>query len=86
MTNELVIFPHQGAWMVERVGDAETFELFGTTVLPTAFTSIKDVRDVIQVLDELNPGCSIDWFPSHDAWLTEVRSGDEHLARMAGVR
>lgn len=46
-------------WMADFVGDAEVFDLFGTTILPTPFDTRVPVADVLADLRNLNPGRTV---------------------------
>lgn len=56
VTIELFLSPT--GWM-SRTNDPETFKLFGTDVLPTAFTAKADAAVVLARIKELNPRASV---------------------------
>jgi hypothetical protein len=88
---ELVVFPRAGVWMAERVGDPRTFELFGSTVVETAYLSTMPAADVCGELRLLNPGVRVDYFDDEATWAADVRAMGRisvellEAARMAGV-
>lgn len=46
----------KGNWIANHVGDAEIMELFGTTLIPTAFTKQTTREEVVRLISHLNPG------------------------------
>lgn len=50
----LVAFKENGWWHVDSVEDAQTLELFGTTILPTPWPDTIDADVVLQMLEEIN--------------------------------
>ena len=46
-------------WMADFCGDPEIFKLFGTTVLPTAFTAAASAATVIAATCKLNPTATV---------------------------
>jgi len=52
------LFPKNGAW-IARTDDAEAIRLFGTTDLPTAFSTRTDADQVLAAIQHLNPGAHV---------------------------
>jgi hypothetical protein len=57
------LFPQNGAW-IARTDDAEAIRLFGTTDLPTAFTTRTDADQVLAAIQRLNPGANVSISPN----------------------
>lgn len=53
------IFIEAGGWMATD-NSAETLELFGTNTLPLPFLADTPAKSVVGVLEQLNPGASIE--------------------------
>ena len=52
---EIIIYKGRDCWMAD-MPDAETFELFGTSQIPTPYTLKMAGWEVAAKLEELNPG------------------------------
>lgn len=52
---QIRLFKTANGWMTDFVGDSEIQSLFGTTIIPTAFTAQADSQDVIEEISRLNP-------------------------------
>lgn len=52
-------FTEDGWWHVDSVDDAQTLELFGTTVLPTPWPDTIDADVVISMLRKINLGKAV---------------------------
>lgn len=46
-------------WLGNFVGDAEIEQLFGTTLIPTAYTERASATAVLTGVERLNPGVSV---------------------------
>lgn len=60
--NQIILFTeHSKGWMAQYLGPHRTdiIALFGTDVLPTAFTSNALACDVIAEVSRLNPGVQV---------------------------
>jgi hypothetical protein len=60
MDRRIKVWWSSNGWLADFVGDEEIQELFGTTLIPTAFTAQSRKEIVIQSLKELNPGYQVD--------------------------
>lgn len=56
---EVYLSREDDAWMADFVGDSETLELFGTTVLPTPFRATAAAATVVGKLAARNPDCDV---------------------------
>lgn len=56
MKTTIEIIAGTDCWMAKYPGDQEIIELFGTDMLPTAYTLRMPKADVIRNLRPLNPG------------------------------
>lgn len=56
-TNTILLYRQGGMWVGEHFGPKaqEVRELFGTTVLPTPFSSIVSPGEVMETVQSLNP-------------------------------
>ena len=52
------LFPRNGDW-IARTDDTEVIRLFGTTDLPTAFTTRTDADQVLAAIQSLNPSANV---------------------------
>ena len=53
------LFKTPKGWMADFINDAEMQELFGTTIIPTAYTAQADVAHVMREIQALNPHCAV---------------------------
>ena len=56
------LFTQNGNW-IARTDDTEVIRLFGTTDLPTAFTTRTDADQVLAAIQRLNPGANVSIIP-----------------------
>jgi len=71
---QMYIFPKDGNWMIETFNDTEMARLFpvqanGAVIRPTAFTTNMPVAEVVERIQDLNPGAYVDYFTSYEGWL-----------------
>lgn len=61
---KIELFVREGVWMAgayrDGVPDPELIGLFGTHILPCAFTSTAPARDVKQRIEQLNPDKTVE--------------------------
>lgn len=86
MTTEIILVPHQGTWYAEMVGDEQVYALFGTTMLPTPFTTEASVEMVLVEIEARNPGASVDYVESVDEWRASFLDPTAASVRMAVLR
>lgn len=86
MTREIILIPHRGTWYAEIVGDEEVYALWGTTVLPTPFTTAASVETVFAEIEACNPGVSVDYVESVDEWRASFANPAAASVRMAVLR
>lgn len=53
---KIQLFVEDGWWHADFIGDAQTLDLFGTTVLPTPFEQSIPAHLVLGTIREINPG------------------------------
>ena len=56
---QIRLFKTANGWMADFVGDSEIQSLFGTTIIPTAFTAQANQWDVFKEISRLNPQCEV---------------------------
>lgn len=56
--NTILLYRQGGMWVGEHFGPAaqEIRELFGTTILPTPFSAVVSPGEVMETIQDLNPG------------------------------
>ena len=53
------LFIQGNSWVAYHPDNAEIFELFGSYIIPTAFTPAADRFTVLARIQELNPDCNV---------------------------
>lgn len=63
--NLILLERTSAGWMAEILGPQarQTIQLFGTNILPTAFTSAAPKDRVLAEIRRLNPGCTVEIKP-----------------------
>lgn len=56
---QIRLFKTAKGWMADFVGDPDMLDLFGTTIIPTAFTAQADQMQVFKEISNLNPQCEV---------------------------
>mgnify|MGYP000042840099 FL=1 len=56
---QIRLFKTTKGWMADFVGDKDMLELFGSTIVPTAFTAQADQMFVLKEISNLNPHCEV---------------------------
>ena len=56
---EIRLFTTPKGWMADFGNDAAILSLFGTSIIPTAFTSLAAASVVHAEISRLNPECSV---------------------------
>lgn len=68
-------------------GSKPIIELFGTNIIPTAFTARKPLRDVMQAIAALNPGKMVyDWNGREQPVIMPTVAPDELEEQLAAIR
>ena len=63
---EIRLFTTPKGWMADFGNDAEILSVFGTSIIPTAFTSRATASVVRAEIARLNPECNVIVDPSHN--------------------
>jgi len=53
------IWASGNGWLAEMVDDQDVLELFGTSMIPTAYTLEMPLEEVISRVQALNPDCRV---------------------------
>ena len=59
MTKHITLSRTSKGWMAYYHGDAEMIALFGTDILPTAFTAQAEAEYVLAAIQHLNKDCKV---------------------------
>lgn len=56
---QIRLFKTATGWMADFNGDRDIVDLFGTSIVPTAFTAQADQMQVLKEISNLNPQCEV---------------------------
>lgn len=56
---KIVLFRSEQGWMAQFVGDGDIFRLFGTDIIPTAFTVKAHANRVKAAIKNSHPDCLV---------------------------